>query len=304
MHKKAGTAEIEEKSEGNMLSLLIGWANKDKENDHLVDEVYDRCGVESNLSNVDGVIFALSILSKGMLDRMIEAASNLRYAASNLLDSEQLPAFIDPGPLYWRKTISFDRLCWEHDGFRFSSVPTVAQADPMDGWNLEPDANSEVWGNRKERLSAKMVKDAFIVFDKLRWNRNGPIDPRKIRVCGVPECGKYFILKRGGQRESKACSKAHGNVLSARRLRASPAYLEKGRTKNTERMRAVREAEKLVQQWTNEGHDTINRQSLLWKWNAENGSILGKRAIAGILEKGSGTLGTFSIFKKVPDFNP
>ena len=51
-------------------------------------------------------------------------------------------------------------------------------------------------------------------------------------------------------------------------------------------MAAVRVAEKLMNQWINEGKTARERELSLRKWNEANGAIIGKRAFYNILEKG------------------
>ncbi|MHB1927660.1 MAG: hypothetical protein ACYCRD_10410 [Leptospirillum sp.] len=255
-HKKAGPEEME----GTMLPLMIEWANGEKSGYRLIDAAMRGLDLASDR---DAVFEGLSALSEEMLSRMIAHA----------------PGSINP--IYWRQTISVDALRQNDDGlFEFETFPSIQGQNPISGWE------------KLIRLNPQAIRDAFRVFDSLREGRKGPMDQRNLRMCAVPKCGRYFIIRRGGQRESKACCKAHGNILSARRLRASPKYQERERHRNTERMRAVREAEKLVRKWIEDGKTPKERETLLRSWNAENGSHLGKRAFFNILEKGSGTPGT------------
>lgn len=74
--------------------------------------------------------------------------------------------------------------------------------------------------------------------------------------------------------------------MGSRKFRTSLRYQEGGKERNARRMAAVREAEKRVSGWKKEGKNAGEVSRLLWAWNAENGSILGKRAINNILSKG------------------
>lgn len=121
------------------------------------------------------------------------------------------------------------------------------------------------------------------VFDELRKGVVS-IDGQRLGKCQV--CSRYFVSSRTGLRKSRACSKPHQSVLVARELRSSTAYRAREKARNTQRMAAVREAERLVAGWRNEGKTRSEISRLLWAWNAENGSVLGKRAINTILEKG------------------
>ena len=127
------------------------------------------------------------------------------------------------------------------------------------------------------------VRAILEVFDGLRGGVNS-IDGQRLGKC--PICSRYFVSLRSGERKSRACSKAHRAVLLARELRSSERYRERENNRNARRMAAVREAERLVSGWRKEGKSGSELSRLLWAWNAEKGSILGKRAINTILEKG------------------
>lgn len=127
------------------------------------------------------------------------------------------------------------------------------------------------------------VRAILEIFDGLREGVDS-IDGQRLGKC--PICSRYFVSLRSGERKSRACSKAHQAVLVARELRSSERYREREKARNARRMAAVREAQKLVRRWIEEGLPSKEREKRLLEWNTENGSALGKRAFYGILEKG------------------
>ena len=120
-------------------------------------------------------------------------------------------------------------------------------------------------------------------FEGVRSRFPSRIDVEPLGRCEV--CRRFFISLRGGKRRSRACGKQHQAVLSSRESRNSDTYRAKERLRNRERMAAVREAERLVRQWRRKGMTDKEQANLLWMWNDEKGSILGKKAIFNILKK-------------------
>lgn len=126
------------------------------------------------------------------------------------------------------------------------------------------------------------IRAILEVFDGLREGATS-IDTRRLGKC--PICSRYFVSLRTGSKKSRACSKAHQAVLVARELRSREPYRKREKERNARRMAAVREAERLVSRWKEEGRPDSDICRLLWSWNKENGAILGKRAINSILDK-------------------
>ena len=126
------------------------------------------------------------------------------------------------------------------------------------------------------------VRAILEIFDGLQEGATS-IDTRRLGKC--PICSRYFVSLRTGSRKSRACSKAHQAVLVARELRSSELYRKREKGRNARRMAAVREAERLVSRWKEEGRPSSDISRLLWLWNKENGAILGKRSINNILDK-------------------
>ena len=133
----------------------------------------------------------------------------------------------------------------------------------------------------RESAASNDIQVGYRMFGALI--EDGTLSPEIVGKC---YCGRYFKSARTGQRKSRTCSPEHRDILLAREYRAGERYEAKGRARNTERMRAVREAEKLVGQWTREGIPSKEKECLLWKWNDENGAVLRKRALYRILEGG------------------
>ena len=244
----------EKEEEGNMLPLLIEWANREEISYRLIDAAMRGLHLSSSR---ESVLDGLSALASGMLSRMI-------------------PSSPVGGSIYWRQTVSVDMLRNNGGLFTFDTTASIQEQNPIKEWD------------RLCRIEPQTIRDAFRVFDVLKRGREGTMDARLLRICGVDGCGRFFISARSGARVSRACSKAHQAVLTARDLRASPPYLEREKRRNARRMAAVREAEKLVGQWTEEGKTPDERERLLWKWNEENGSVLGKKAVFNVLENEDG----------------
>ena len=174
-------------------------------------------------------------------------------------------------------------LAREGRGYGFRKFDTTTSFKPLPGLDL---------GNE----TANDIQVAYRIFEHLVSGES--IDSGRVGQC---YCGRYFLSIRTGKRKSRACSKAHQAVACARKLRESPAYLQRERDRNTERMRLVREAEKLVRKWVGEGMTARECERLLHVWNDRKGSVLGKRAFFNLLEKISGTPGTQTEKKSVPD---
>lgn len=243
-------------SVGDMLPLLLEWANKEQSSLRLIGAAM--CGM--NVASTQEEVFAgLSALSREMLGRMIEVSGSTA-------------PFLEDIP--WRQTVSVDRLVWSEKGFEFDSIPSINEQNPMSEWDqLIP-------------LGAQIIRDTFRVFDGLKQGRSAPMDTSRLRLCSAPGCDKFFLAARTGKRESRGCSKQHRAIIVARELRSSPAYLQREKERNAKRMAAVRVAEKLMNQWINEGKTARERELSLRKWNEANGAIIGKRAFYNILEKG------------------
>jgi len=178
-------------------------------------------------------------------------------------------AMEDRSPWFvWCEHISYSAV--DQEG-RFVEYPGAYHRKALPGWTF-----AHSYGPKEQ--------DAVLdIFDRLVADI-GPIDRERVGKC--PVCQKYFVVRRGGQRRSKACSREHGNILAARRLRSSPSYQEKMREKEAARIRAGRQAAKLVRQWIEEGRDAREREKLLRDWNNKKGAPLGKRAFYNVLEKG------------------
>ena len=242
--------EMEDEGEGNMLPLLIEWANGEESGYRLIDAAM--WGLNLSVTRED-VLGGLSALSREMLLRMLDPSTD---------------------PIYWRQTVSLDVLTRNGEHFQFDTISSIAGQNPMDGWD------------QLCRLHPQTIRGAFRVFDALRNGRGGKMDVKLLRICELAGCGRFFISPRGGARASRACSRAHQAVLVSRKLRSSPTYREREKNKTARRMAAVREAEKRVSGWKKEGKTREEVSSLLWTWNKENGAVLGKRAVNTILEKG------------------
>lgn len=243
---------MDEEGEGNMLPLLIEWANGEESGYRLIDAAMWGLNLSSNREDVFG---GLSALAREMLSRMIAPSGSL------------------PDPIYWRQTVSVDLLRQNNGYFTFDAIPSIEGQNPMSGWD------------QFCRLPPQTIRGAFQVFDTLLSGRRGAMDARLLRICGVDGCGRFFVSPRGGARESRACSKAHQAVLLSRELRASTAYREREKKRNALRMAAVRKAEILVRGWKEEGRTQKERESLLRAWNEKNGEVIKKRAFYNILEK-------------------
>ena len=220
---------------------------------------------------VDQTIFQLvHLMREGRGVSRDRVLSGLKAFAAELIDMLMMHGS-SPHPVVWCQRVSFSVLA-SHDGERqFDEYSGAYHRKAQPGWRIAND------------YSPEEIDPVLAVFDALR-EKITSIDPGRLGKC--PVCGLYFVVRRGGQRKSRACSREHGNTLSARRLRTSPAYLEKGREKNTARVRAMREATKLVRQWIEEGRNHKEREKLLRDWNNKNGNLLGKKAFFNILEKG------------------
>ncbi len=169
----------------------------------------------------------------------------------------------------WCEHVSYSAV--DSEG-RFVEYPGSYHRKAMPGWEF---AHS---------YDAREQDAVLDIFDRLVFDI-GSIDLTRVGKC--PVCLKFFVVRRGGQRRSRACSREHGNVLAARRMRASPPYQEKKRQRETARIRAGRQAAKLIQQWIEEGRNPKEREKLLHDWNNKNGNLLGKKAFFNILEKGA-----------------
>lgn len=221
----------------------------------VLDPILKRRPDPVGVPDIGRIAEGLSLLAIELIDKLIEARTKklafITYAAQEKTDS-----------LYWKDgRYIFGDIAF---GFNRRAIPT---------WKI-----SKV-------LSEIDIHDVLQVFSHLQ-NKIGPIDPERLGKC--PICGRYFVSRRRGKRKSRACSKDHQAVLVARELRSSPAYREREKLRNTQRMSAVREAESLVSMWRNEGKTKSEVFHLLWDWNKKNGSILGKRSIHNMLEKKGG----------------
>lgn len=170
----------------------------------------------------------------------------------------------------------------EDGSYGFQKFDTTAPFNPLPGLHLDNEAQTD-------------IQVAYRIFGFMTDGVR--IDSERVGQC---YCGRFFFSLRAGERKSRACSKAHQAVLSARMLREHPDYLQKERNRNTKRMSAVREAEKLLHAWMNEGRTARECEKLLHSWNTKNGSVIGKRSFFNILEKGVGTPGTQSKKEGVP----
>ncbi len=203
-------------------------------------------GRTANPSDGVSVLEILRVVARHVLDQAIMGVPNIVYC-------NQVSA------------LGFHRGDGSYSPLRFG---TMAKLLPIPGLDLGGKEENDV------QISLRMFNHLV---------ENGTLSPERVGKC---HCGRYFLSVRLGQRKSRACSKAHQAVLTARGLRSSPAYLKKENEKNARRMAAVREGEKLMIRWIEEGRKHCEREGLLREWNEKNNSVLGKRALNNILEKG------------------
>ena len=189
----------------------------------------------------------LAVISRHVLDQAIKGAPNIIYCNQ-------------------ASALGFHKENGSLAPMRFN---TMSKLLPVPGLDLGEESDNDI------QISLRMF--GFLI-------ENGTLSPEKVGKC--PICTRYFISQRSGQRRSRACSKAHQAVLVARELRSGHVYRDREKERNARRMAAVRTAERLVSMWKEERKSSTEVSRLLWSWNEENGSILGKRSINTILEKG------------------
>lgn len=250
------------------LWALMEWANGDHRELWVseIDIVKEKVPYRFTLSPTE-ILSGLTVLSRRMLGEMIRTVESAKK-------SGLVPPISEP--IFWRRALVVDTLEWGTDGFRF-------------GFTMEVDA-LELFPEWKMAMPGWDVpNDAFVVFIQLifaKFIRDEPlIDPNKIRLCAISECERFFVPKRGGQKASKTCSKAHALLLSSRKQRQNDSYRNRERERNRARMKTVREGEKLFLKWIGEGRSHREAQSMLRKWNESLSSPLGEKALHNILDK-------------------
>ncbi len=210
--------------------------------------IWDHSGARVvNPSSDAAILRILAVISRHVLDQTVQGAKNIVYC-------------------YQTSALGFHEENGSLQPLRFG---TMAVLDPIPGLYLGEEQDGDV------QIALRMFGHLI---------ESGTIARERVGKC--PVCGRYFLSSRLGKRKSRACSREHQAVLGAREHRAGERYQERGRARNAERMRAIREAERLLKWWAGEGRTPGERERLLRVWNRENGSALGKRAFYNILEKG------------------
>lgn len=245
------------------LWALMEWANGDHRELWVseIDIVKKKVPYRFTLSPAD-ILSGLKVLSRRILGEMIRTVESAK-------NSGQVPKI--PEPIFWKRTLTVEAIGWGTDGFCFGFATEIEALKLFPEWKMAMPG----WD---------VPNEAFMVFNQFIRDES-LVDPNKVRFCAISECERFFVPKRGGQKSSKTCSKAHALLLSSRKQRQNDSYRNRERKRNRDRMQTVREGEKLFFKWIGEGRSHREAQSMLRKWNESLSSPLGEKALQNILDK-------------------
>ena len=197
----------------------------------------------ANPSNDASVRRILAIVARHVLDQAIMGASNIVYCNQS-------------------SALGFHKENGSLSPIRFNTMSGLL---PIPGLDLDEESESDI------QISLRMF--GFLI-------ENGTLSPEKVGKC--PICTRYFVSRRSGQRRSRACGRSHQAILAAREHRQSSRYKADVKKKNTERMRLVRTAEKLIVEWIDQEVERPDRYQRLVAWNQQNAVQLSDKVIRRI----------------------